>query len=62
MFNPKLNLLPIIILHFDCDCIINEDLYDKLKKALSEIIDNENFSIIEFQRGSTIAKIVLIGD
>lgn len=62
MFNPKLNLLPIIILHFDCDCIINEDLYDKLKKELSEIIDNENFSIIEFQRGSTIAKIVLIGD
>ena len=62
MFNPKLNLLPIIILHFDCDCIINEDLYDKLKKELSEIIDNENFSIIEFQRGSAILKIVLIGD
>ena len=62
LFNPKLELLPTITLVFDCDCTINEELYDKLKEELSEIIDKNNFSIIELQRGSAISKIVLLSD
>ena len=62
LYNPKLNLFPTIILCVDFDCTINEDLYNNLKKELSEIIDKNNFSIIELKKGSIIMKIVLIAD
>ena len=41
LFNPKLNLLPVISLYIDCNCNINEALYDKLKKEIEEIIDKK---------------------
>jgi len=62
IYNPKLSLLPNIICCVDYDCIIDEELYDNLKEELSEIIDKENFSIIELRKGSNILKIALIGD
>ena len=62
IYNPKLSLLPIIILCVDYDCNINEELYNNLKKELSEIIDKKNFTIMELRKGSAIMKIVLIGD
>ena len=62
IYNPKLNLLPNIALCIDYDCKIDEQLYDNLKKELSEIIDKNNFSIIELKKGSTIMTIALIGD
>ena len=62
LFNTKLNLLPVIILYIDCNCIINEALFDKLKKEIAEIIDKKNFIISEIQRGSVIIKILLIHD
>ena len=62
MVNSKFTLLPTIILTFDCDSKIDENLYDKLKKELSEIIDQKNFFIIEIQKGSAIIKIALIND
>ena len=62
IYNPKLNLLPTIILCVDYDCTINEDLYNNLKKELSEIIDEKNFSIIELRKGSIIMKLILIGE
>ena len=62
MYNSNLDLLPTLIFHFDYDDPINEDLYDKLKEEISEIIDKNNFTIIEIQRGSAIPKIALIGD
>ena len=58
----KLNLLPVVGLYIDCNCIINEGLYDKLKKEIAEIIDKKNFQISEIQRGSAIIKILLIHD
>ena len=61
LVNSNFSLLPTIIMTFDDDdCIIDENLYDKLKEELSEIIDKKYFSIIEIQRGSTITKIVLL--
>ena len=39
LVNSKFILLPTIILNFDYDSKIDENLYDKLKKELSEIID-----------------------
>jgi len=62
LFNPKLNLLPVIILYVECDCIINEDLYDKIKEEIAKIIDKKNFIISEIQRGSGIIKTVLINE
>lgn len=62
LVNSKFTLLPTIILTFDCDSKIDENLYDKLKKELSEIIDQKNFFIIEIQKGSAIIKIALIND
>jgi hypothetical protein len=62
LYNSNLDLLPTLIFHFDYDGPINEDLYDKLKEEISEIIDKNNFTIIEIQRGSAIPKIALIGD
>ena len=62
IFNPKLRLLPTIIVCVNYDCTINEELYNNLKKELSEIIDKKNFSIIELRKGSAIMTIVLIGD
>lgn len=62
IYNQKLSLLPNIICGVDYDCEINEELYDNLKEELSEIINKENFSIIELRKGSNIFKITLIGD
>ncbi len=62
MVNPNFKLLPTIILIFDFNCKIDENLYDKLKEEISEIIDKKNFSIIEIQKGSSIAKIILINE
>ena len=62
LYNSNLDLLPTLIFHFDYDGPINEDLYDKLKEEISEIIDKNDFAIIEIQRGSAIPKIALIGD
>ena len=62
IYNPKLSLLPNIICCVDYDCNIDEKLYDNLKEELSEIIDIENFSILELRKGSNIMKIALIGD
>ena len=62
LVNPNFQLLPTIILTFDYDCKIDENLYDKLKEEISEIIDKKNFSIIEIQKGSSIAKIILINE
>ena len=62
IYNPKLRLLPTIILNVDYDCTINEILYNNLKKELSEIVGNNNFSIIELRKGSIIMKIVLLGE
>ena len=62
LVNSKFILLPTIILNFDYDSKIDENLYDKLKKELSEIIDQKNFFIIEIQKGSAIIKIALIND
>jgi len=62
IYNPKLSLLPIIIVYVNDNCKINEELYNKLKEELSEIIDKKNFSIMELRKGSSIMKIVLIGD
>ena len=49
-------------MHFDCDCTINEELYNNLKAEISEIIGEKNFSIIEIQKGSLFTKIVLINE
>ncbi len=62
LVNPNFQLLPTIILSFDYDCKIDINLYDKLKEEISEIIDQKNFSIIEIQKGSSIAKIILINE
>ena len=62
IYNPKFRLLPTIILNIEYDCTINEILYNNLKKELSEIVGNNNFSIIELRKGSIIMKIVLLGD
>ena len=62
LFNPILNLLPTIIMYFECDCTINEELYDKLKEEISEVIDKKYFSIIELQKGSAFIKMVLINE
>ena len=62
LFNPKLNLLLVISLYIDYNCIIKETLYDKLKIEIAEIIDKKNFQIGEIQRGSVIIKILLIHD
>ena len=62
LVNPNFQLLPTIILTFDYDCKIDINLYDKLKEEISEIIDQKNFSIIEIQKGSSIAKIILINE
>ena len=62
VYNPKLSLLPNIIFCVDYDCNIDEKLYDNIKEELSEIIDKDNFSLIEFRKGSNIMKIALIGD
>ena len=62
IYNPNFNLLPTIILCIDYDCKIDEKLYDILTKELSEIIDKNNFSIIELSKGSVIMNIVLIGE
>ena len=62
LFNPVLNLLPTIVMYFECDCTINEDLYDKIKDEISEIIDKKNFSIVEIQKGSAFIKMVLINE
>ena len=47
IYNPKLNLLPTIILTVDYNGEINEELYNNLKKELSEEIGSNNFSIAE---------------
>ena len=62
IFNPKLNLLPTIILTVDYDGKINEELYNNLKKELSEEIGSNNFSIAELRKGSCIMKIVLLAE
>ena len=62
LFNPVLNLLPTIVMYFEYDCEINEELYNKLKDEISEIIDKKNFSIIEIQKGSAFIKMVLINE
>ena len=62
IYNPKLTLLPNITFWVDYNCTIDEKLYNNLKEELSEIIDKNNFSIIELRKGSIIMKIVLIGD
>ncbi len=35
---------PVIILCVDCNCIIKEVLYDKLKEEITEIFDKKKFS------------------
>ena len=62
LVNSNFKLLPTIILTFDYDCKIDSNLYDKLKEEISKIIDKKNFSIIEIQKGSSIAKIILINE
>ena len=62
IYNPKLNLLPTIILTVDYDGKINEELYNNLKKELSEEIGSNNFSITELRKGSCIMKIVLLAE
>ena len=62
LFNPNFKLLPTIVITFDYECKIDGNLYDKLKDEISEIIDKTNFSIIEIQKGSSIAKIILINE
>ena len=60
IYNQKLSLLPTIIVQVDYDSEINEELYNNLKKELSEIIKNKNFSITDLRKGSTIFKVTLL--
>lgn len=62
IYNQKLSLLPTIIVHVDYDGEINEELYNNLKKELSEIIKNKNFAITDLRKGSTLFKVALLGE
>ena len=62
IYNEKLNLLPTIVVHVDYDGEINEELFNNLKKELSETINNNNISIIELNKGSAIFRIALLGE
>ena len=54
--------MPTIILTVDYSGEINEELYNNLKKELSEEIGSNNFSIAELRKGSCIMKIVLLAE
>ena len=62
LINPKVNLLPVVTLAFNCNCEINSALYDSLKEELTYLIGDKNFSIINIEKGSAIIKIALIND
>jgi len=62
LLNSKIELLPVVTLAFNCNCEINADLYDNIKKELSSLIGSNNFSIINLAKGSAILKLALIND
>lgn len=51
-----------MILSVDFDGKIDEELYNNLKKELTETIGSNKFTITELRKGSAIMKIVLLGD
>ena len=57
--NDNLKLIPQIELKFNNVNDYNEDLMDKIKKEIKDILKTNNFSIIEFKKGSLTVVITL---
>ena len=50
--NDNLNILPQIEFKFEGYFKINQDMIKNLKKELKTIVKDENFSLIEIEKGS----------